>query len=283
MSCCAITLTFDSYVLITGGSCTGEACKLKERAEYLGGNNFTQRFSFSLILVVAFSINMQYSTFLVRPQALVGILITTLGILSFQAVCEIYLPSSTPSIANCSILSQSTSQMIGNYTSTPESSIQQDAILAAISELSNSFSQMNASLTSLHAKLAQESNPVNDPESKQRLRATQKWPSPKSTTMSAQETVIVCSIVPAISFLVGILIFLEDAACISKSFATRCFLVMIGMANIGLASVVFGTGRSGLERYIYGTAWSVALSMAGLALYEASCMRTQLVAERVKR
>jgi hypothetical protein len=226
---------------------------------------------------------MQYSALLVRPQALVGILMTTLSILSFQAVCDIFMPLSPPSIANCSILSQSSSGVTGDYTFTHESSIQYDAILAAISELSNSLSQMNASLTSLHTKLTQNSNPINDLEAKKKLKVAQKWPRPKSSDeMSAPETVIDCSILPAILFLVGIFVFLEDAAHISKSFATRCFLVMIGMANIGLASVVFGAGHSRLERYIYGTAWPVALSMAGLALYEASFRRTQVVAESEK-
>ena len=226
---------------------------------------------------------MQYSTLLARPQALVGILITTLSILSFQAVGDIFLPLTPPSIANCSILSQSTSWMIGDYTSTHKSPIQHDIILAAISELSNSLSQMNASLTSLHAKFAQKSNPINDLEPKEKLRAAQKWPTRNSSNeMSAQESIIVWSILPAMSFLVGILIFLEDAARISNAFVTRCFLVMIGMANTGLASVVFGAGHSRWDKYIYGTAWPVALSMAGLTLYEASCRRTQLVAESEK-
>lgn len=226
---------------------------------------------------------MQSSALLVRPKALLGILITTLGILSFQAICNIFLAANAPPTTNCSNLSQATSQIIGGGDSTHEISIQHDTILAAISELSNSLLHMNTSLTSLHTKLAQSMNFINDLELEGKLRGAQKCPSASpSYNMSAQESVIVCSVLPAASFFFGIVIFLEDAAHVSKSFATRCSLVITGMANVGLAFAVFGAGFLTWEKYIYRTAWPVALSMAGLALYGGSYQRTRILAEGVK-
>ena len=227
---------------------------------------------------------MQYSIYLVRRQALVAILITSFGILSLQAACDIFLPSSPTSIANSSILPQSTSRMPGDHTST-ESSIQHDAVLAAISDLSNSLSQMNASLASLHATLAHGSDPdlINDPETKDNLRAAQKRRCPKPRNeMSAQDSLVLCSCFSVVAFLFGVVIFLEDASHVSRSFVTICWLVMIAMANIGPATVVSRAGHSRWDTYMCETAWPVALSMAGLTLYEVGCRRIQSVAEDKK-
>jgi hypothetical protein len=134
---------------------------------------------------------------------------------------------------------------------------------------------MNTSLTSLNTRLNPESNFVNDLESKEKLRVAQKCPSPnQSKELSAQGGLLALSISPAVSFLIGILIFFEDATRVSESFATLCFIVMIGMGNVGLAYIVFGAGHSRWDRYIYGKAWSVVLSMVDLALIEANCRRT---------
>lgn len=226
---------------------------------------------------------MKYSILRARPQALVGILIATFGILSFQAVCNIFLTATIVSVISCSVLLPVPSQIACGSSFTYEMSVQHDTILAAISELSSSLSQMNASLESLHAKLDQNSNPINALEHEEKLSAAQKWPSGSSSyTMSAQELVIVWGIVPTVLFFVGVATFLEDATHKSKSFATGCFLVFIGAANTGLAFAVFGVGYLTWEKYVYRTAWPIALSMAGLAFYEGSRQRTPVLVEGEK-
>lgn len=204
------------------------------------------------------------NTLLARPEALAGIFMTTVSILSFQAICKIFPPSSqTP---------------IGNPSFTPETSIQYDAILAAISKLSNTLSQINTSLASLHMK-TNSSLIINCPQLKD-----QNFHSPNSShTMSAEEKVVICSILPGVLFLAGILVFFGEASHVSEAFVTRCLLVTIGMANVGLAIVVFWGSYLRWDKYISVTAWSVALSMIRVAILGVNGQETQLVAENAEK